>query len=199
MVFFLVTIAITQEFYDKRKEEYRAGLDKIFSYGRPVIGIVSETDKCDWIESYPFHQLIYKTSPHRHGKSYLESYAIQQSLPEIRIPEEWKNQFVIKMSGRYLLADDFFFEKCREAESTPTIDCVVNYDSYGQVRTFCFGSRWKNVFEPLYRQAPLNVLVYTNVERYVADWIRNSRVVEERVDSIHIYANICNEGIVRSF
>ena len=124
------------------------------------------------------------------GKSQQEYVSIKQWIdtnPSID-DEDW----VVKLSGRYLFIDDTFMNKVKTAPPE-TQGLIQLCDNDTQMRTFCYALRFK-WFKSFYKY-PVQVMGYLNIERFILERIKGENIFMniKNIDRLGILANINNE------
>jgi hypothetical protein len=179
----------------ERYLEYMFSLHRIFSYTIPVIGVLSEyepSSNSPPFSSFPFK--ILKTIPLGKldglGKSQKEFLSIFELLKEdIDISDD---EFIIKISGRYMLVDDRFVNLVREHETNSRVNAIIRLSEDGtQQYTFLYAIRYR-YFRKLHTERIIPGGV--NTERYTLDFIKNNGLFDTtlRVDELGILTNIDN-------
>jgi hypothetical protein len=202
---FLITGAvkikdISPNLFIERNTEYRLCLHKLFHYKIPVHAIISECSKEESNETsfagFTFSSELYIPSTkdfNAKGKSQQEFLSIQTYVKKETFND---NDWIIKLSGRYLLLSDNFYNIVKNAPD----DCdaiVKTSDTEPQIYTFCFALRWKH-FKDLYLQ-DVNYLGDQCVENFVYSYIVDNKLKTYLVPKIDILTNINSEGIYRIY
>jgi hypothetical protein len=209
---FLVTGAhsipgATPELYRERYLEYMIALQKIFSYQKPVYGVLSECDpEISAINAPPFDLFPFQTLSklprvalqHCQTKSQREFLSIQcliQSLQgDLTLDDD---TFIIKVSGRYILLKDTMLhlvEQQKTNKDVQAIICLTKGVYPIQQYTFCFALRWK-WFQKFYNR-PIQSLGAKCVERFIVEFIEeeNLQGFTMNVEELGILCNINNEN-----
>jgi hypothetical protein len=181
-----------------RNNEYKRSLDKIFSYNKPVYGIFSEMNKVNF-ETPSFLNYDYKNvnfientyDKYRAiSKSQKEFCSIYDSLHLLKdIPD---NDWIIKLTGRYLLTNDNFIEDV-EKQDNNIIAVIKPCDNYTQCYTFCYAIRKKyfidffSNFNIFYEIQNKNIeMVFYN---FLMDKYKDNTYF---INNLNIYADIAN-------
>ena len=132
-----------EEKYKEREKQYIYSLSRIFSYKLPVYGILSEThNDNNWLPRniFPYTELLEIVSTEKEmNKSQKEFYSLKTLLYTINLNE---NTWIIKVSGRYMIIDDSFFNIVKS--SNHNIKAIIRTcDNHTQMYTFLFALRFK--------------------------------------------------------
>ena len=190
----------------ERYIEYMLSLHKIFSYGYPVYGVVSEHIKGK--DNTPFSQLpfkqltlIEKGTLDTFNKSTREFISIKSLLDEMYYLDIDDSTFIIKASGRYLILDDSFASLVKSNQLNPNVNSIVRLcDNDTQQYTFLYALRYK-YFKAFYNQS-INMLQYgKNIEQATLEFLHANNLFETtlKVDRLGILTNINCEGLFRIF
>jgi hypothetical protein len=178
----------------ERYVEYMLALHRIFSYGIPVFGVLSEyelTENSPPFSQFPFTQL--KTIPRGYlknlGKSQAEFKSIKELLKDIPLSDD---EFIIKIVGRYMLVTDDFVNLVKKHDTNPNVDAVI-CEIDNQQRTYLYAMRYK-YFKELHSQPMIPAGV--NIEKITLDFIKSVGIYEKtiKVQSLGILANTNNQN-----
>jgi hypothetical protein len=181
----------------ERYVEYMLALHRVFSYGIPVIGVLSEyepRENTPPFSRFPFKLLktIERGVLDRLGKSQKEYASIVHLLKDVTDVSD--DEFVIKASGRYMLVDDTFVNLVKEHETNPHVNAIIRLcDQDTQQYTFLYAMRYK-YFKQLHSQPMFAGGI--NIERITLDFIRSNGLLDTtmKVESLGILTNINNEN-----
>jgi hypothetical protein len=189
--------------YSIRRSEYMMCLHKILNYNCPTILINSETERVD---KSCIDDILHKFTtviniPNTNllgaiGKSQQEYVSIKQFIninPQID-DDDW----VVKLSGRYLFIDDTFMNEVKMA-SPETQGLIQLCDNNTQMRTFCYALRYK--WFKSFHKYPVQVMGYLNIERFILECILRENIFTniKIIDRLGILANINNENKYQIF
>lgn len=192
---------ISPNLFIERNTEYRLCLHKLFHYNVPVHAIISECSKEESKETsfadFKFSSELYIPSTkdlNAKGKSQQEFLSIQKYVQDNTNFKD--DDWIIKLSGRYLLLSDIFVDSVKGAPKE--CDAIVKIsDTEPQIYTFCFALRWKH-FKDLYSK-DVNYLGEQCVENFVYSYIVDNKLKTLLVPKIDILTNINSEGIYRIY
>ena len=189
---FVVTMADASP-REIRHHEYMYCLSRIFSYGLPVYGVVSETTHYTPAEFFPFEKCVYVESTADHNaisKSRKEFVSLRKLVSEVSLDE---TTWVVKVSGRYMLVNDSFLQRVRMSPK----QAVVRKCDDTQMYTFLYAIRFGLLKAIL--EAELDNT--TNIEWHIVHHLRRlvSDAEIEYVSDLGVFANINNEGKFASF
>lgn len=184
----------------ERNIEYTLCLHRIFSFGLPTYAVVSE---CGDSGPGPFLSLsshFSKLVALRKGldglnKSQKEFASIKVLLDTMDLD----NEFIIKVSGRYLLLNNSFVDMVKSAEKASNINAIVKLcDNDTQQYTFLYAMRFK-YFKEFYQTTVLPPA--KNIERAVLEFIHARGLYETtlKVSELGILTNINGEGEFKIF
>ena len=172
-------------------------LHRVFSYGIPVLGVLSEYNPSE--HSPPLSRFSFKllkTIAHgildELGKSQKEYASISRLLSDVTGISD--DEFIIKASGRYMLVNDTFVNLVKEHETNSRVNAIIRLcDNDTQQYTFLYAMRYK-YFKQLHSQPIFAAGI--NIERVTLDFIKNSGLFDTtiKVDSLGILTNINNEN-----
>lgn len=179
----------------ERYIEYMLALHRVFSYGLPVLGVLSEyapSENTPAFSQFPFKlvKTIERGALDGLGKSQKEFASISELLTSVTDVSD--SEFIIKTSGRYMLVNDTFVNLVKEHETNPRVNAIVRLcDNDTQQYTFLYAMRYK-YFKQLHSQPIFAAGI--NIERVTLDFIKNSGLLDTtlQVDSLGILTNIAN-------
>lgn len=181
----------------ERYVEYMLALHRIFSYGIPVLGVLSEYDPSE--QSPPFSRFPFKLLKTIApgilgglGKSQKEYASISRLLNDATSISD--DEFIIKASGRYMIVNDTFVNLVKEHETNPRVNAIIRLcDQDTQQYTFLYALRYR-YFKQLHSQPMFAAGI--NIERVTLEFIKNSGLFDTtiKVDSLGILTNINNEN-----
>ena len=190
----------------ERYIEYMIALHKIFTYNKDTYGVLSEYNE-NVLHIPPFSTFPFKknlklepdTLKHCTTKSQREFYSIQLLVKDMQIDDD---VFVIKVSGRYVILKDTFFnivESMKNDLNVNGVVCITEQTYPLQQYTFLFALRWK-WFKKFY-SLPLEELGGKCVERFIIEFFEKENLIGSimNVDKLDILTQICNENIFRLF
>lgn len=193
--------------YRERYIEYMFALQKVFSYQKPVYGVLSEFDpiaspvNIPPFDFFPFEKL-WKLAPqaldHCKTKSQREFLSIQSLVNSLQGDTTLADDtFIIKVSGRYLLLKDTMLnlvESQKANKDIQAIVCLTKGVYPVQQYTFCFAMRWK-WFQRFYTR-PVEELGTKCVERFIIEFIEqeNLQGATLPIDELGVLCNINNEN-----
>ena len=205
-IHFIITAAvktqnITHDLLIERNTEYKLCLHKLFYYNKPVHAIISECTKEEsketFFSKFQFSSELYIPSTkdlNAKTKSQQEFLSIQKYIEDNNNFKD--DDWIIKLSGRYLLLSDYFIENVKNA--TNECDAIVKIvDNDAKVYTFCFALRWK-YFKELYLY-DVNYLGDLSIEHFLFSYIYDNKLKTTYIDKLDILTNINNEGIYRIY
>jgi hypothetical protein len=201
-VVFFATIADVPKdnhLYIQRKQQYENGLNKIFSYNTPVHAVISETNNYTQdllsVIDFPFTSLynIPSTNVYNCINKSMKEYTSMQ-LAVQQFPQLSDDTWIIKISGRYLITDDTFFNIVKSApDSCNVIGKIFGEDeNYIQFYTFYYAMRYK--YFKIFVEEHNYVLWAKNIERHLYDFVINRKLYDttQFVNHLGIYANIAD-------
>ena len=185
----------------ERYIEYMISLHKIFSYGFPVHGVVSEHSKEK--DNTPFSNFPFKTLSFIEkgvldgfNKSPREFISIKTLINEMQRQDIDDSTFVIKASGRYVIIDDSFVNLVKSVQDNPNVNSIVRLcDNNTQQYTFLYALRYK-YFKAFYNQGLNTVPNGKNIEQATLEFLHATNLFETtlNVDRLGILTNINGEG-----
>jgi hypothetical protein len=200
-IYFCVTAAEVNshdKLYELRKAEYIVCLNTLNSYKLNTIAVCSETKKDTTITNIIKEYLqpeYFKTiqSTNEMGaktKSQQEFISLQLLIKEFKNihPNDW----VIKISGRYLLINESFINIVKDIDNTD-IDFVGKKPStHPQIYTFLYAIRYKHL--QLFLNNGLDYLGYSCIENKLYDFLNQYKIKCKFIDQLNIFTNIANDG-----
>lgn len=192
---------ITHDLFTERNTEYRLCLHKLFHYNKPVHAIISECTKEESKETcfskFLFSSELYIPSTkdlNAKGKSQQEFLSIQKYVQNSTNFKD--DDWIVKLSGRYLLLSDYFMENVKNAPKE--CDAIVKVsNTEPQIYTFCFALRWVH-FKEFYSQ-DVNYLGEQCVENFIFSYIHDNKLKTMALPKLDILTNINSEGIYRIY
>jgi hypothetical protein len=196
-IIFIVTGAdniagITPILRRERYIEYMLCLHKIFNYGFPVYGVLSEYEKHDDsppFERFPFEKILYIKSGEIDSlnKSYSEIASIRRLIEAIGDSEIDDNTLIVKISGRYLLLDDSFINTII---SNTQMNAFVKHNSINHMFTFVYALRYRD-FKGYYT-SKLHPNISTEYSIY--SYLVENKIIDTtlNIERLGILNNVCN-------
>jgi hypothetical protein len=197
IVFFATIADVPKDhpLYAQRKQQYENALAKVFSYSTPVHGVISETNQETQdllsLTTYPFASLYNIPTTNIYNcinKSMKEYTSMQLAIPANIQDDTW----IIKISGRYLITDDTFFNTVKSAPDTCNVigRTFGEEDNYVQFYTFYYAMRYK--YFKIFVEEHNYVLWAKNIERHLYDFVINRGLYDTTlfVNHLGIYCNI---------
>lgn len=211
-IVFLVTGAhiipgASPELYRERYIEYMIALHKVFSYQKPVYGIISEFDPREFplnippFDLFPFEtlcKLSISALQECKTKSQREFLSIQSLVQRLQEDQTLTDDtFIIKVSGRYILLKDTILNLVEQYKTNKDVQAIISLtkDVYPlQQYTFCFAMRWK-WFQKFYKRS-VEDLSTKCVERFIVEFLEQENLQGQtvNVDELGILCNINNEN-----
>ena len=181
----------------ERYVEYMLALHLFFSYGIPVLGVLSEyapSENTPPFSQFPFKLMktIQRGALDGLGKSQKEYASISRLLNDATSISD--DEFIIKASGRYILVNDTFVNLVKEHETNPRVNAIIRLcDQDTQQYTFLYALRYR-YFKQLHSQPMFAAGI--NIERVTLDFIKTNGLFDTtiKVNSLGILANINNEN-----
>jgi len=130
MIFFIITTSLISHLFEERKIQYIHAISKIIEKTKYI-----PNSKCIITENNGFREtflnsfgidILYTTTNHLHlEKGTKETYDILACINKYEIKDD---DFIVKITGRYILEEDCPFFK--ELENIDHIDAILRYDSF---------------------------------------------------------------------
>lgn len=197
IVFFATIADVPKDhpLYAQRKQQYENALAKVFSYSTPVHGVISETNQeTQDLLQLPFTSL--KNIPTTNAYNCINKSMREYTSMQLALPLLSDDTWVIKISGRYLITDDTFFNTVKTAPDTCNfIGKLWGFDINDiQVYTFFYAIRYKYLAEFL--KDPNIVLWSKNVEKHLCEFLHKQNIYDTAifVDHLGIYVNIADSA-----
>ena len=198
IVFFATIADVPKDhpLYAQRKQQYENAFAKVFSYSTPVHSVISETNQeTQDLLQLPFTSLKIIPSTNAYNcinKSMREYTSMQLALPTTLADDTW----VIKLSGRYLITDDTFFNTVKSAPDTcHFVGMLWGFDINDiQVYTFFYAIRYNYLAKFL--KDPNTMLWSKNVEKHLFEFLHKQNIYDTAifVDHLGIYVNIADSA-----
>lgn len=195
---------ISPNLFIERNTEYRLCLHKLFHYNVSVHAIISECSKEESKETsfadFKFSSELYIPSTkdlNAKGKSQQEFLSIKEYVQDNTNFKD--DDWIIKVSGRYLLLSDNFYNIVKNAPKE--CDAIVKRsDTDLQIHTFCFALRWK-YFKDFYLQDVkiMNYIGHQCIEDFLFFYINQNKLKTIVVPKLDILTNINSEGTYRVY
>jgi hypothetical protein len=184
----------TNEILKIRETEYIYSLAKIFSYNVPVYGVVSETHNCEF---YPYTKFPYNLICNISNSNQLDAFtksdkeyvALQSIINKMNCNnDEW----IIKVTGRYLITDDILINRVKESNST--VKAFIYKICENNMVTYFYAMRFSLLKKLL--EENVSCLNSGNIEAYfyikLHQYLNENEIVY--LDKLGIFTNINNEN-----
>jgi hypothetical protein len=189
----------------ERYVEYMIALNKVFTYGKPVYGVLSEcrqdNQHCPPFHTFPMEKLInlpVSFLQDAKTKSQREFLSIKELIRDLHLEDD---TFVIKVSGRYTIMKDTLYNLVDAYKNEAAVNAIICIPPQEPIQqyTFFFALRWK--FFKEFFEMPLSYLGTTNIERAMIEYYEEKKLVGSilRIDKLDILANINNENKFQVF
>jgi len=166
----VLSAAISDAYYEIRKQQYIASFHALAGYGysNPYVVEALRKQGPTFLDDYSTN-VFYSTAnaPHYRNKGISEALTLLEGFYHFGFHPD---DIIIKMTGRYLMVSDYLL---RIVENHPEYDAIVKVDSIGQVHTLAFAMRCK-YFQEMFSSIdyPRMETLWINIEREVGDYIR---------------------------
>jgi hypothetical protein len=196
MIRVIVTCANIPLQLETRNTEYRLSLAKLLHYGYATYAVISECS------DMRLQNTVFKYSKFTYthcidntarlgavGKSQQETFSIRDLIHQTVTQSFSDDDWIIKVSGRYLFVDDSFV---RYIETNPDTDVVYKRSDANQAFTFCFAMRWK-YFKQLYSVYSCQ-MGSKNIETVIVEYVKTNSLRAYEIEHLGIYTNINNDN-----
>jgi hypothetical protein len=184
----------------ERYVEYMIALNKVFTYDKPVYGVLSEcradNQYCPPFDTFSMKKLLklpVSFLQNAKTKSQREFLSIKELIHDIQLKDD---TFVIKVSGRYTIMKDTLYNLVETYKNDVNINAIICTPPEQPIQqyTFFFALRWK--FFKEFFEMPLSYLGTKNIERAMIEYYEEKNLVGSilRIDKLDILANINNEN-----
>jgi hypothetical protein len=133
MIYFLITTSYYED-NDTRKTQYIYGIQKVLSSIqsnkiKPII-IENNGKRNTFFDDFGID--VFYTNNNRLNTRNIGTKELKDVIDCIHYYNITDNDFIVKMTGRYILSDDsFFIKKINEIANGKDIECIIRYDGYG--------------------------------------------------------------------
>jgi len=184
----------TNEILKIRETEYIYSLAKVFSYNLPVYGVVSETNNNEF---HPYIRFPYKyicnisnsIELNAFTKSDKEYVALQSIINKMNCEDD---DWVIKITGRYLIIDDTLINNVKKSRSI--VKAFIYKICENNMVTYFYAIRF-NLLKKLLEEN-VSCLNSGNIEAYfyikLHHYLNENEIVY--LDKLGIFTNINNEN-----
>ena len=188
----LFTSAITPAFFEQRKQEYITSFNSLCSLGyRENIRIVECVDCTEntFLNGLTDNLFCTKQNYSFKNKGVNELLNIKYFFEKNDICDDEK---IIKLTGRYLIADDFFIKEFGNSD----YDVMYKKDSHNQVFFGCLCLK-KKVLTDFINQTNFENLESKSIciEKTFADFIYGSKYSQKEIIKMNIKCNINNNDL----
>lgn len=188
-VHIIMTSALIDTDYERRKQEYIRGVTTIQSYGIEPWIIESMPITSSFFDALS-NQVLYPqtNNPSLTNKGVKELMSIRACLPYLPFNDE---DLIIKLTGRYWLYERTFIDTVQAGD----YDAYVYFGKYflmqHQIFTGCFALRWK-YFKQFVQEADLEKAEKETIdfETMLPDFIRDHNLRMQIVDPLYVEARI---------
>jgi hypothetical protein len=188
----VLTAAITNNYYETRKQQYVAMIQNLGRYGYTDVYIIEAIKKQgrSYFDDYSknvFYATCNKSTLKNIGIN--EGLTMQEGLKHFNFAPE---DMVLKLTGRYECTSDAFI---KFVEAHQDADAVVKFTPDGQVLTLCYAMKYKHfmhMFETLDYDTMEKDMIYieTAVGKYIRDRMSDSNFKVISVDKVYVKADI---------
>lgn len=191
----IMTSAILDIDYDRRKEEYIKSIRTIQSYGIEPWIIEATPTTFSFFDEIS-NQALYPCTndPYIRNKGVNEVMSIKASIPNLPFDDE---DIVIKLTGRYWLYDRELIDIIQStADDYDTYACFgKHFVSHDHIFTGAYAFRWK-YFKQLVQEMDLEKAEKEPIpiEQIFADFVKSQQLRVKVLDSLHVEARIFGHG-----
>ena len=199
IVFCITTAEISPNhvYHDLRRSEYHVSLERIKAYNKDILAVCSETHISSCI-----YELVQKYVPSKLIKpvhSTSELGAITKSQQEyISMYELLKdntflndNDWVIKLSGRYLIIDDTLINNVINADDSTQF--IGKKTANNQIHTYFYAIRYGILRDFLFRG--ISYIGNNCIEKVLFDYLHNNSINTKFIESLGCLTNVANTGV----
>ena len=154
----VLSAALTENFFEFRKQQYLESFAILSRYGYPNPYIVEAIQKkgLTYLDSYSTNVFYAQTNnPRLRNKGINEAKTILEGLKYFNFSAD---DMILKLTGRYHFKSDYFL---RLVENNQQYDAIVRFAPDGQQDTCCFAMKNKHL------QEMFEVLDYTTMEHHM--------------------------------
>jgi hypothetical protein len=200
-LYFCITAAEvekTNKYYDLRKAEYTTCLNRLNAYQLNNIVVCSETNKdtsiLDIIHKYltlDYFVNIPLTSEFgaktKSQQEYISLQILFNNYNKIK-PHDW----IIKISGRYLLINDTFINIVKEHSNTNIGFIGKKSHQHPQVYTFLYAIRYK--YLDLFLKNNLDYIGCNCIENKLYEFLNEQQIECKFLNTLGVFTNIANDS-----
>lgn len=133
MIYFIVTTSLIENNFDKRKIQYKNSINKLIQLTKnipnhKIIIIENNGKRPTFLDE--FNLEVFYTNNNTLNTNNKGIKELQDILDCIECYNIQRKDFIVKMTGRYLLDDDSQFINIIKSMDRKTIHCVIKYGSY---------------------------------------------------------------------
>jgi hypothetical protein len=198
-IYFCVTgseIIPQDQYHQLRKAEYHVAFERIKIYKYPILIVCSEQEKDITISNLIKSILPYKyyldiDSTDKLGartksqKEYISMYELLKQCDFLK-PNDW----IIKISGRYLIVEDTLLSEVQKAPED--IQFIGRISPNNQIHTYFYAIRY-NVLE-LFLSKGVHYLADKCVEKVLFDFFQENQIKVKYIDRLGIFTNVANNS-----
>ena len=191
----LFTSALTEEFFEKRKIEYLTSYQKItelkLNNNTCILECLNDGINKTFLDDLDCE--IYYTGQNFKfkNKGVNEILNINWFLQKKEILED---EFILKITGRYLLINDSFINTIDKFSNT--YDVILRRDNHGQVFFGCLGMKKKVLVDFINSHNWLDIESrFISIELVFSNFLKTRQYKILEVGKINIYCNINNNDI----
>ena len=188
----LLTAAITNNYYEMRKQQYIAMISNLSRYGYQDAYVIEAIKRQG--PSY-FDELTKNVFYATVNKSTLKNIGINEGLTMLEGLKHFNfdpEDMILKLTGRYECTSDRFI---KFVEAHQDADAIVKFTQDGQVLTLCYAMKYKHfihMFEHLDYDLMEKDMIYIEkaVGKYIYDRIIAGNFNVISVDKVYVRADV---------
>ena len=189
----LFTSALINDFYEQRKKEYEKSINSLFSMGYKenieILECVYKEKEKTFLDNFTNNVFYSRKNYTFSNKGVNEILNIKNFLQNKKNSSEEK---ILKLTGRYILQNDFFIKKCELNE----YDVILKRDSHNQVFFGCVCAR-KKVFDNFIESIDWQFVENNSIciEKIFSDFLKEKNYTTLEFPKINIKFNINNNDL----
>jgi hypothetical protein len=189
----LFTSALISEYYEQRKNEYIESFNSLISFNlcdyTEILECINDGGTKSFLDDLT-DKVYYTNMNYRFkNKGVNEILNIKKYLDIRQMNDEEK---IIKMTGRYILQNNFFVEKCKYED----YDVIFRRDNHEQVFFGLFCAK-KKVLIDFINSIDWNYveLRFISIEKIFAEFLQLRNYTKLELQELHIKCNINNNDL----
>lgn len=137
MIYFLIVACLLEDFFEKRKYQYIRAITQLINETEPIVDkkiiiIENNTNGPTFLDDFGYE--VFYTKNNEINTKNIGIKELKDILDCIKKYNIKDDDFIVKITGRYILENDSQFINIIKKNNLNEIHCIIKYGSYGDTK-----------------------------------------------------------------